>query len=386
MKKNLIKLCVAFFIVFLAGLLWFGYDYVRIYFKNNTETNEDIKKAKPSPTPTYPLEYNLSLIATGDALIHDAVYNDAKKSDGSYDFTHQVTMIKEIAQNYDLAYYNQETIFGGAELGYSNYPRFNTPSEFGDAMIDAGFNLVSLANNHSYDKGEKGVLNAVDYWQGKENIFWTGIAASKEMRDEVKIKEKNNISYTMLSYTTLTNGLNAPSDKQYLVNVYNKEQVRKDIDALRNKVDVLIVAMHWGTEYVHNPTAEQLEIAQYLADLGVDIIIGTHSHVIQPVAKIGNTLVIYSLGNFISAQIGIERLVGMMVSTNIKKIVYEDRSEIEIATPEVELLYTYKNSRYRQYEIVPWSKMEDKYLSNHQGVYEKFKEIVLMADKNIIVK
>jgi len=202
------------------------------------------------------------LLATGDGLIHNLLAMYAEQSDGTYDFSDYLTEVEDIVKEYDIAYYNQETVFGGESIGYTYYPRFNTPSAYGDAMLEAGFNTVSIASNHSYDRGEVGVLNSVQYWKEK-GIMYNGMAESENDRTNYMIMEKNNISYALLSYTYSTNGITVPSDKPYLVNVYNDELAKKDIEALRDKVDVLIVAMHWGVEYTFTPTEIQKTQAPY---------------------------------------------------------------------------------------------------------------------------
>ena len=131
-----------------------------------------------------------------------------------------ITNIKEIVSNYDIGYYNQETILGGTELGLKSYPVFNSPYEVGDAMIDAGFNLVSLATNHTLDSGEKAVLNSRNYWNSKSNVLAVGSYSSTEERNEVHVEETNGITYTMLNYTYGTNGIKVPTGKDYLVNVW----------------------------------------------------------------------------------------------------------------------------------------------------------------------
>ena len=341
----------------------------------------------------------------GDNLIHSSVYKDAY-TNGSYDFRKMYELIKPIVSNYDIAYYNQETILGGTELGVSDYPTFNSPQEVGDAMVDAGFNLVSLATNHTMDKGEKGAINSRIYWNSKSDVLAVGSYSSVQERDEVKIREVNNISYTMLNYTYGTNGMPIPSGKEYLVNVWPtdlslndvnrdtlyqeyKKEVKKDIDKVRDSVDVLIVAMHWGVEYTHEPTAYQKDMAQYLASLGVDIIIGTHPHVIQPVEWIDNTLVIYSLGNLISAQYqdsNYNKMVGLLTSLEINKKVIGDDVTISIDNVDNELTYTYYKN-WRNFKVVPFSSSEiGNYLSNYESVYQRYNDIVTRYDSNISVK
>ena len=193
----------------------------------------------------------------GDALIHSSVYNDAYNN-GVYDFTNMLEYIKPIVSEYDLAFYNQETILGGTSIGLSDYPTFNTPWEFGDAMLDAGFNIVNLATNHTLDRGTTGVEKSCEYWNSKkEDILFAGSYCNEEDASEIKVFEKNDITYTLLSYTYGTNGIKVPEGKEYMVNLYSDEKVKQDIEKVRDKVDVVLVSMHWGLEYQTVPTSEQ---------------------------------------------------------------------------------------------------------------------------------
>lgn len=335
-----------------------------------------------------PIEYNARIFMVGDALIHSSIYQDAKQSDGSYDFRSMLEHIKPIASKYDLKYYNQETILGGASLGYSNYPRFNSPQEVGDAFVDAGFNMVSLATNHTMDKGEVGVINSVNYWKSKENVVFSGQWKSSEERELAEIHEINGIKYAFFSYTTWTNGLNTPRGKEYLNNVYSNEKAKADIEKVKDKVDIIIVAMHWGNEYSHGVSSSQTDIANYLSSLGVNLIIGAHPHVVEPVEYIndGKTFVIYSLGNFISDQIGIEKLTGLMMEVTVKKVVdVDDSVTVSIENPKAELIYTKAyNSRNRDFKVYPYPQLNNNLLPNYMNYYEKYKEIVSSRYQNLV--
>ena len=340
----------------------------------------------------------ISLIMVGDNLIHDKIYNYAKK-DNEYDFRPILENIKPIVSKYDLAYYNQETILGGSDIGVSSYPSFNSPYEVGDAMIDCGFNLVSLATNHTLDRGEKAILNSRKYWDSKKDkVMAVGSYSSYEDRNKIDIREVNGIKYTMLNYTYGTNGIPVPNGKDYLVNIWpvtginplndNKYQeykkiVKEDIDRVRDKVDLLMVAMHWGVEYQDMPNKYQEDAAKYLNSLGVDIIIGAHPHVVQPVTWVNNTLVIYSLGNFLSAHevVNMSNRVGLMTSVDI---ILKD-NKIELSNLNNELLYTYYTNDYKDFKIIPFSKINSNYLSNYKDVYDKYKKIVVSLDDNISV-
>ena len=406
-KKRKLKKSVKTILTILILLLG-SYLVYKILPKNNY-----IKEEKQPVTEEKEKHYELSLIAVGDNLIHSSVYKDANKhaNYNGYDFKPIITNIKEIVSNYDIGYYNQETILGGTELGLTDYPTFNSPYEAGDAMIDAGFNLVSLATNHTMDSGKKAVENSCQYWNSKENILTSGSYCSKEEKEEIKIEEKNNITYTMLNYTYGTNGMPVPNE--YLVNVWPtdidninnpekdtkyqayKTKVKEDIEKVRNKVDLLIVAMHWGVEYTHNPTNYEIDMATYLSSLGVDLIIGTHPHVIQPVTWIDNTLVIYSLGNFLSAQYqnkstctNYKCTVGLMTNLKIEKTEKGKEKEIKITNVENELIYNYYNqSTWRGFKIIPFSNEEIKtYLPNYKTIYNTYKEVVQRLDNTMYVK
>ena len=347
--------------------------------------------------------YKLSMVMVGDNLIHSSIYKEANKLAGydGYDFKPMITMIKDKVKGYDLAYYNQETILGGSELGLSDYPTFNSPYEAGDAMLDAGFNMVAIATNHTIDRGEKAVLNSCEYWKSKTDVLTAGSYCSEEERNEIKVMEKNDITYTMLNYTYGTNGIAIPKGKDYLVNVwpmdYNadygegyeafKETVREDVERVRDKVDVLIVAMHWGVEYTNTPTKYQKDAAEFLASLGADIVIGTHPHVVQPVEWIDDTIVFYSLGNFISAQEqsdNYNKMVGLMSSLDITKTVKGDDVDIKIDNINNELIYT-RHIGYRDFKVIPFSEMNSTYLSNYEEIYNKYSEVVKMYDETMPV-
>lgn len=352
--------------------------------------------------------HSLSLVMAGDALLHTPVYTDAQKVDSStgaitYNFAKMFAPIAPLIARYDLAFYNQETILGGTELGLSSYPSFNSPQEFGDTMLSLGFNLISLANNHTLDKGERGVRAMLAYWHTKEAesiarampIAIAGSYASQEDRDKPRIYEKNGITYALLAYTYGTNGIPIPKGKEYLVNVYTKDMLIRDVKALRDKVDLLLVSMHWGIEYDFAPSKEQREFAALLASLGVDIVIGNHPHVIQPIEKIGNTLVIYSHGNLISAQKGINKRVGMLTSVRIHLFDTKKREallarlgaeggfvpRVSLSDLRAELIWTHYESGGKNFAIYPLRKVSSKLLPNAKHIYKDYTKILTQAWK-----
>lgn len=358
-KKELIILLITLVVAIICVVLIFKLDLVGKPNKENITTTS---------TTSLISEYHASLLATGDGLIHSTVYNAAYKNN-KYDFSNMLTIIKDYIKDFDIKYYNQETI-SDPSRAYSNYPSFNTPNEFQQNMIDIGFNLVSLASNHSYDMGEASARKSTSWWESKTDILATGMATSEEKRNTPKIMEVNGITYTMLSYTYGTNG--AKATESYLINYFDEEQVKKDIAAVRDQVDVLIVAMHWGTEYKLDENDTQRKQAKFLSDNGVDIVLGNHSHCVEPFEKIGSTYVFYSFGNFISNQMGSDVVneqrvgsTGLMGMLDIKKTVNNKthESSIKIDNIRAELIYTYRykdsetNNGYN-YRVVPYSKLD----------------------------
>ena len=391
-KKDKVLRIFVVLIILIIGI-YFGYNKLLNNYNNiNSDSKVNVDDNNHSTS--------ISLIMAGDNLINDKLYNAAKKGDGSYDFKSMYSYIKDIVKNYDLAYYNQETILGGSEIGVSSYPAFNSPYEVGDATIDTGFNLVSLATNHTLDRGEKAIINSLNYWNNKSNVLTSGSYLSNNDRNKVNIKEVNNITYTMLNYTYGTNGIKVPEGKEYLVNIWPctgnnpdndtkyqeyKEVVKEDILRVRDKVDLLIVAMHFGVEYTHVPTNYQIDMAEFLSSLGVDIIIGTHPHVIMPITYINDTLVIYSLGNFLSAQDtnnDYNTTVGLLSSIKITKNIDKDNnSSIELSDLNNELIYTTNKDGYK---IIPFSNPDIKdYLNDYERVYNKYANIVRSIDSSI---
>lgn len=391
-KKDKVLRIFVVLIILIIGI-YFGYNKL---LNNHNNISSDSKVNVDDNNHST----SISLIMAGDNLINDKLYNAAKKDDGSYDFKSMYSYIKDIVKNYDLAYYNQETILGGSEIGVSSYPAFNSPYEVGDATIDTGFNLVSLATNHTLDRGEKAIINSLNYWNNKSNVLTSGSYLSNNDRNKVNIKEVNNITYTMLNYTYGTNGIKVPEGKEYLVNIWPctgnnpdndtkyqeyKEVVKEDILRVRDKVDLLIVAMHFGVEYTHVPTKYQIDMAEFLSSLGVDIIIGTHPHVIMPITYINDTLVIYSLGNFLSAQDtnnDYNTTVGLLSSIKITKNIDKDNNfSIKLSDLNNELIYTTNKDGYK---IIPFSNPDIKdYLNDYERVYNKYANIVRSIDSSI---
>lgn len=280
------------------------------------------EQALPEPLP------EIRLVMAGDILLHTPLAESGKKPEGGYDFSAIFANLQEEIREADLALVNQEVIIGGTELGVSGYPAFNAPCELGDALMDAGFNVVLHATNHALDKGKRGVLNCLSFWQ--ENYPDTpvlGIHGSKESQQEIYVYEQQGIRIAILNYTYGTNGIPLPEDMPYAVDLLEEDRVIEDLKRARELADFVVVCPHWGKEYVLEQTGNQESWAKILAENGADLILGTHPHVIEPIELItsdnGNqALVYYSLGNFVNWTSGTgtgvaNRMVGGLAQVTI---------------------------------------------------------------------
>lgn len=249
-------------------------------------------------------EKTVKLAAVGDALIHENILNSGKQKDGSYNYDAIFEHMKDYLSGFDVKIINQETIFVYDSKKFGGYPSFGTPKEVGDAMRAAGFNVITCATNHAYDRKEIGIQNTLDYWRKyKDSVLVTGIYGSQEDYDTLAIREYNGIKIAFLNYTTL---LNSGAKKEpYYIRMYKEAAALKEIQAAKKKADFVIVLPHWGVEYEHEPSEKQEKMAKKLAEAGADAIIGCHPHVVQPMKVIKTSdgrrvPCYYSLGNFVS--------------------------------------------------------------------------------------
>jgi poly-gamma-glutamate capsule biosynthesis protein CapA/YwtB (metallophosphatase superfamily) len=267
---------------------------------------------------------SLTLLAVGDNLIHIEVVQSGKQADGSLNYNHLYSNLKDKIAAADIAVVNQETILGGDDFAYSGYPNFNSPTEIGDALVETGFDVVLHATNHTMDKGLRGIENTLAYWKTKPQIRVLGINETEQASEEVPIIEKNGIKLAMLNYTYSLNGYKLPKDKPYLVNLLDKDKMKQDIEKAEKLADFTIVFPHWGSEYVYEATSMQKELTDFFYEQGVDLVIGAHPHVLEPVEWINTKpehqmLVYYSLGNFLSYQKEAPRMLGGMAELTITK-------------------------------------------------------------------
>jgi poly-gamma-glutamate synthesis protein (capsule biosynthesis protein) len=297
-------------------------------------------------------ETSLTLVAAGDNLYHDVMLRPTGK-DGTYNYTPFYAAVRPMIEQADIAFINQETVLAGKEYGLSGYPRFNSPQELGETIVELGFDVVNHATNHVMDKGEAGVFATLDFWDKHPEVRYIGIHRSRDAEDTV-ILEKNGIRVGFLSYTYGTNGLPLPKDKPYLVSLIDTGRMAREIDALRPKCDFLVVSMHWGNEYEFNYSPEQERLRVFLVEHKVDLIIGHHPHVLQTFTQTtrsdGRTsLCFYSLGNFISSQERNITLLGGLMYVKIKK----EGTLIQVEKAGVIPVVTHYERGFTNYQVYP---------------------------------
>ena len=288
-------------------------------------------------------EARISFVAVGDNILHSAIMEDAANHAGDgeeYDFTYIYDYVRDVISVADVAFVNQETLLGGKSLGYYGYPNFNGPQEAGDALVDAGFDIVCIATNHMCDMNEAGLLGTIEYWE-EQPVTLIGGYRNAEDYENIRVHEKDGVKIALLAYTYdpyTTNGMKLPVSSELITPIYNEEVIRRQVAAAKEVGDIVIVNMHWGEDSKFTVNAEQKKYAQLLADCGVDVIIGEHPHVLQPMEWIegssGNkTLLTYSIGNFLSTMYNDYFMVGGMLSFDIVKDASGTRVENALLVP-----------------------------------------------------
>lgn len=317
-------------------------------------TSEPTPTPTQEPTPTPVPE--ITLVMVGDILLHTPVAESGKTDEGSYDFSAIFANVQEEIQAADLALVNQEVIIGGAELGISGYPSFNAPYELGDALWETGFDVILHATNHTLDEGKRGLLNCMSFWQENyPQLAVLGIHDSEEDQQEIYVYEQEGIRIAILNYTYGTNGIALPEDMPFAVDLLERQRVTEDLQKARELADFIIVCPHWGTEYRLEETSAQQEWAQLFADNGADLVLGTHPHVIEPVKWVDDTLVYYSLGNFVNWTSGTgegvaNRMVGGMATVTIG---LDENGEVIITDYGVEPLVCHLEKGYGGVTVYP---------------------------------
>lgn len=303
----------------------------------------------------YGQQKEVSLLFVGDLMQHQAQIDAALRPDGSYDYSHCFSLVKERIGRADLAIGNLEVTLGGEP--YRGYPQFSAPDEYLYALKEVGFDILATANNHSLDRRRRGLERTLAL------IDSAGLAAVGTYRDAGDrtrryplLVEKNGIRIALLCGTYGTNGIAVTPPN--IVNSLNREELEADIHTARTmKSDVIIAIVHWGNEYQQQPNQEQRELAQWLINQGVDHIIGSHPHVVQPIEQIAHAeyptqhAVVYSLGNYVSNMSIAHGDVGLAVELVIEKIGHTTR--LKSLTPHLVWTERAALSLRNDFRIVP---------------------------------
>lgn len=318
-----------------------------------------------------PADISVTISAIGDIMCHNTQFKDAY-SNGNYDFSYVFSDIEHFIKNADISIGNLETTFAGKEKNYQGYPNFNTPETLAFDLAELGIDVVTTSNNHSLDTGYLGLESTLNYLD-EANISHVGTARSIEEQDTILIKEVKGLKIAFLSYTYGTNGIPIPKEKDYCINLIDKEFILSQLENAKNKnPDLICVSMHWGNEYEQLPNESQTDLANFLFENGVDIIFGNHPHVLQPIeykeiqlpdGTIKNVFAIYSLGNFMSGQIKENTRTSIIL--NLKLTKHGDTQKISIDEIIYTPIYTYTSPMYKNYKIIDIQKAIYDYEKNN---------------------
>ncbi len=273
-----------------------------------------------------PVVKTVKMAVVGDIMVHDYQYNEAyDPATGEYDFMHNFQDVKKYFAGNDLVIGNLELTFGGPDRPYASFPCFNTPDSFLDAVKDAGFTLLTTANNHSMDTGKAGLIRTLDKLDAY-GIEHFGTYRSQEERDQIFYKDVNGIRFAFLSYTYGTNGIPVPDP--YLVNLIEGDTMTSDIREARKHADVVVVMPHMGNEYESYPRDIFVDWADMMFEAGADIVLASHPHVLQKMEYrkvdhgngVHDGFIIYSLGNFISSQTTPPRNASIILHLTVEQV------------------------------------------------------------------
>lgn len=312
--------------------------------------------------PSTQISTQLSLLFVGDFMQHVAQI-EAAQTDSGYCYNDCWQYVRDEISQADIAVGNFETTLGGKP--YSGYPSFSAPDEFFTSLVDAGFDIFLTSNNHSLDTGKRGIERTISQMNKVENIAQVGTYIDRADRDKryPYIFEKNGIKIALLNYTYGTNGLTETAPN--IVNRIDTAIIAQDIaKAQAASPDAIIACMHWGIEYDQQPNKNQQNLADWLLAHGVDHIIGSHPHVIQPLELRQDStgkehLVVYSLGNYISNMKIRATDGGMMVRLVLEK----DSSITRVADCGYSLVYTARpvKSGKKNFELIPAARPREEY-------------------------
>ena len=321
-------------------------------------------------------ERSITFTLAGNVLLNAEMWYDTA-SDGQYNFEYVFEDINNIMKKSNVNFYTQQGILGGKDLGLTSYTNFNTPYDTATELTKVGFNTISLASYHANDRGVQGITNAINFLN-ENKISYSGISLNEEDRLKNSIIEKNGIKVALLGYTM---GSTIATNNTYSVSIYSEEQVKKDYDSIKDQADIIMVAIDYSNNRSLEVTEQEKTIANYLANLGVDIVIGNTGYSVQPIEKINNTLVFYSLGNMLSGHSLTDNKIIAIV--DFKYTIKEKGGNIEKNYDDINVLLTYAYSLNGvNYKVVPFTKIQTE-LNDYKIYYEKYNKLLTENNKNV---
>ena len=374
MKKRRIKKW-PLFVLFLMICGIFGTLYgFSGYFEKNNDTDGPQKLEKEENKE---IKYSTSFTLGGNVLVNSNMWYDTMLADGKYEFNDVVVSLNDIMKKSSINFYAQQSIVGGSNLGLSMYYDYNSPTDVVDAMNDIGFNMISLASYHSYDRGLTGITNSINYLNSKE-IVHSGVSDSSENKTNSNIVVKNGIKVGLLSYTI---GTDESVLESYSVNIYSDDKVKSDVETIKKDVDVIMVSIDWSNIKTSEVTDEQKRIAKHLSDMGVNILVGNTGYTIQPIEFVGDMLTCYSLGNLLSGHVAVDSRISAMLDFNLVLTKSTEGTKISFEDMNVLLTYAY-NSFNTQYKIIPFTKLSTE-LTDYKFYYDKYKTMLVTSNDKI---
>ena len=314
-----------------------------------TATPKPTRTPGPTPTPrvvNFTGDDTITIRMVGDALIHSGIYKQCKQSDGSYNADKLFENVKDVIQAADIAILNQETILVADEDDYSSYPNFGSPYAIGQGAVDAGFDVIAHATNHTMDKGLSGVRQTFDFWRDKD-VTVIGIHETAEESD-IDYVSCGGIIISFVNYTYGLNGQEEKmEDQKYIVDRLSDKTIEKTVATAKETSDLMIAVLHVGKEYVYTPSKDAIKQVDRFIDAGADIVLCAHPHVVETygmrtTSNNNTALVYYSLGNFISYQNKVPRMIGGMADITIGLTKQEDASyKVEIVDYDMVPLVTH---------------------------------------------
>ena len=349
------KTTLLFLLLFLISLCSCGGEYagdgVETLKPHIKDTALELELKEPLPP-----DVRLTFAGCGDNIAYNGTIRDAKKcavaveGGREYNFAPIYENVKSIIEGADIAFINQETPMAGEDYGYDDYPYFNSPRDLAYDLIDAGFDVVNLATNHMLDAGSQGLLDTINFWNTLPVVTIGGYLNDEDFNN-IRIIEREGIKIAFLSFTYSTNGLSLKKGFDIVIPYEDEEVIASQVMKAREIADLVFVSMHWGNEYNFKPSVNQKNLASMMAGLGVDVIIGHHPHVLQPIEWVESpngdghkTLCVYSLGNFAAEQNNDYNMVGGIITFDIVRKDGELSIERPILLPTV---YYFNRSFYK---------------------------------------